>query len=53
MAIVWSLTRPTPNVAVFGPQGQQVVLSEGEARTRVQQAGWTYWIPDARDAVPR
>jgi hypothetical protein len=42
MAIVWFMSRPKENVVVFGPSGQQVMLSETEARKRVEQPGWSY-----------
>jgi hypothetical protein len=45
LAIAWSRTRPKENVIVFGPAGQQVMLSEDEARKRVAQPGWTYERP--------
>jgi hypothetical protein len=42
LAIFWFVSRPKENVTVFGPAGQQVMLSEAEARKRVEQQGWTY-----------
>lgn len=42
LAILWFVRRPKENVPVFGPAGQQVMLSEAEARKRVEQQGWTY-----------
>jgi hypothetical protein len=42
VAIFWFVSRPKENVTVFGPAGQQVMLSEAEARKRVEQQGWTY-----------
>jgi hypothetical protein len=45
LAIVWFVSRPKENVAVFGPGGQLVLLSEDEARKRVAQQGWTYQRP--------
>ena len=42
LVIVWFVSRPRENVAVFGPAGQQVMLSEEEAKKRVEQPGWTY-----------
>ena len=46
MGIVWFVSRPRENVVVFGPAGQQVMLSEDEARKRVEQQGWSYQRPD-------
>src|SRR5689334_16776618 len=34
LSIVWFMTRPKNNVTVYGPQGQQVTVSESEARKR-------------------
>jgi hypothetical protein len=46
--IVWFLSRPTNKVLVFGPQGQQVSVSEREGKRRVDRGdGWTY------EPVPR
>lgn len=45
LAIVWFVSRPKENVTVFGPAGQQVMLSEDEAKRRVEQPGWTYQRP--------
>ena len=42
MGVVWLVSRPKENVVVFGPHGQQVVVSEEEARKRVGQQGWSY-----------
>lgn len=42
LAIVWAMTRPKDNVIVFGPAGQQVIVSEQEAERRVALQGWTY-----------
>jgi hypothetical protein len=42
LAIVWFMTRPKENVVVYGPVGQQMTVSEKEARKRVEKQGWTY-----------
>lgn len=42
VAIFWFVSRRKENVTVFGPAGQQIMLSEAEARKRVEQQGWTY-----------
>lgn len=42
LAIIWFMTRPSHNVEVFGPSGQRVMLSESDARRRVERDGWTY-----------
>jgi hypothetical protein len=45
LAIVWFMTRPKNNVLVYGPQGQQVMVSESEAKKRTEKQGWTYTPP--------
>lgn len=42
LSIVWFMSRPKHNVVVYGPQGQQVSVSESEAKGRVEKQGWTY-----------
>jgi hypothetical protein len=42
LAIVWFATRPKDTVVIYGPQGQQMTVSEKEARKRVEKMGWTY-----------
>lgn len=42
LAIIWFMTRPKANVTVYGPAGQQVMVSEKEARRRVARQGWHY-----------
>lgn len=42
LAIVWFASRPKENVTVYGPAGQQVVVTEKEARRRVERDDWTY-----------
>jgi len=53
MAIAWFVTRPRDNVIVFGPNGQQVMVSEAEARRRVEAGGWTYQRPIASEVPLR
>jgi hypothetical protein len=43
--VLFTHTRPKPNVFVYGPAGQQVMLPEDEAARRVQQPGWSYRNP--------
>ena len=45
LAILWFATRPKENVLVYGPKGQQVTVSEKEARRRVEREGWSYQPP--------
>ena len=43
LLLVWFLSRPTNKVVVYGPQGQQVSVSEREGKRRVDRnEGWTY-----------
>ena len=39
--IVWFASRPKNNVVIYGPEGQQMTVSEKEAARRISQ-GWTY-----------
>lgn len=41
LALIWFMSRPRASVMVYGPQGQQVAVTESEAKRRVKQ-GWTY-----------
>lgn len=41
LGLIWLMSRPKDNVTIFGPDGQQVAVSEKEARKRVSK-GWTY-----------
>lgn len=52
LAIVWFVSRPKESVIVFGPDGQQVIVTKDEARRRVEQ-GWTYQTPAQGEAAPR
>ena len=45
LALIWFMTRPKNNVIVYGPQGQQVTVTESEARKRVEKLGWSYTRP--------
>jgi hypothetical protein len=40
-SIIWFMSRPKNNVLVYGPGGQQVMVSEKEAEKRIAK-GWTY-----------
>ena len=42
LGLIWLMSRPKDNVLVYGPQGQQVTVSEKEARRRVEKQGWSY-----------
>lgn len=42
LGLVWLMSRPKENVVVYGPQGQQVTVSEKEAKRRVEKQGWSY-----------
>jgi hypothetical protein len=44
LSVAWFLT-PREDVAVYGPQGQQLMVSAREARFWVEKRGWTYEPP--------
>lgn len=44
LGLVWLMSRPKDNVIVYGPEGQQMTVSEKEAKKRVAK-GWTYQPP--------
>jgi hypothetical protein len=46
--LIWLMSRPKDNVLVYGPQGQQVTVSEKEAKRRVDKQGWSYTPPVKR-----
>lgn len=41
LSIIWFMSRPKNNVVIYGPQGQQMTVSEKEANKRVK-SGWSY-----------
>ena len=47
LGLVWLMSRPKDNVLVYGPQGQQMTVSEKDAKRRVEKQGWTYQPPSA------
>jgi hypothetical protein len=43
LGLVWLMSRPKESVVIRGPEGQQVTLSEKEAKRRIaKEAGWSY-----------
>jgi hypothetical protein len=44
LGLIWIMSRPKHNVVVYGPDGQQVNVTEKEAKRRVSK-GWTYQPP--------
>jgi hypothetical protein len=44
LGLIWLMSRPKDNVVIYGPEGQQVTVSEKEAKRRVTK-GWTYQPP--------
>lgn len=44
LGLIWLMSRPKENVVVYGPDGQQVTVSEKEAKKRTSK-GWTYQPP--------
>lgn len=45
LGLIWLMSRPKDNVVIYGPEGQQVTVSEKEAKRRVEKQGWTYQPP--------
>jgi hypothetical protein len=45
LGLIWLMSRPKDNVVIYGPSGQQVTVSEKEAKRRVEKQGWTYQPP--------
>ena len=45
LGLIWLMSRPKDNVLIYGPDGQQVTVSEKEAQRRVKRGGWTYQPP--------
>lgn len=45
LGLIWLMSRPKDNVVVYGPDGQQVNVSEKEAKKRIEK-GWTYQPPN-------
>lgn len=41
LSLIWFMSRPKNSVVVYGPQGQQVSVTEKEAAKRVRN-GWAY-----------
>jgi hypothetical protein len=42
LGLIWLMSRPKDNVVIYGPQGQEVRVTEKEARRRVEKQGWSY-----------
>ena len=51
LSIIWFLSRPKQDVAVYGPQGQQLMVSEKEAKHWVETEGWAYQPPEDEAAA--
>ena len=45
LGLIWLMSRPKDNVLLYGPDGQQVTVSEKEAQRRIKRGGWTYQPP--------
>jgi hypothetical protein len=45
LGLIWMMSRPRDNVLIYGPQGQQMTVSEKEAKRRVEKQGWTFQRP--------
>lgn len=42
LAVVWLKSQPKENTAIYGPQGQWMMVTEKDAKKRVEKQGWTY-----------
>ena len=42
LGLIWLMSRPKDNVLIYGPEGQQMQVSEKEARRRVSRDNWRY-----------
>jgi hypothetical protein len=43
LLLIWILSRPKRRIVIYGPQGEQVLLPEREARRRVEASeGWSF-----------
>jgi len=51
LGLVWLMSRPKESVLIYGPQGQAMSVSEGEAKRRVTK-GWTYTAPTTTPPAP-
>ena len=51
LSIIWFLSRPKQDVAVYGPQGQQLMVSAKEAKHWVEMEGWAYQPPEDEAAA--
>jgi hypothetical protein len=45
LGLIWLMSRPKDNVVLYGPEGQQITVSEKEAQRRIKRGGWTYQPP--------
>ncbi len=57
LAVVWLVSMPKPNMLIYDPQGRWMVVTEKEAKRRVEREGWTYqppygWPPPRPPAGP-
>ena len=43
LALIWLVSQPKRNTAVYGPQRQQMMVTEKEAKRRVEREGWSYY----------
>ena len=43
LALIWLVSMPKRSTAVYGPQGQQTLVTESEAKRWVEREGWSYF----------
>ncbi len=45
LGLIWLMSRPKENVVIYGPEGQQMNVTEKEAKRRTAK-GWSYQRAD-------
>ncbi len=45
LALIWLVSVPKRDTAIYGPQGQWMWVTENDAKRRVEKEGWTYQPP--------
>ncbi len=43
LALIWLASQPERDTAIYGPQGQRMIVTEEEARRWVDGDGWSYY----------
>ena len=53
LALIWLVSMPKRNTAVFGPQGRHAMLTEQDAKRWVEREGWSYFPQPPSGGPPR